>query len=162
MPARTASLTAAAATLAVALLAACVPTQALAGRDTTRLPANGHSPQMNYRQYCSGCHREDARGAPAKGVPNMRGVLGHFLCVEGGREFIVKVPGVSHTPLADADVAALMNWLLTDVASPSLPNGTPPYTAEEVARLRSTRIVDIPGTRARLVGQMNAAGCRID
>ena len=146
----------------MALLAACAPGSAFAGRDTTRLVANGHSPQMNYRQYCSGCHREDARGAPAKGVPNMRGVLGHFLCVEGGREFIVKVPGVSHTPLADADVAELMNWLLTDVARPSLPKGTPPYTTEEVARLRSTRIVDIPATRARLVRQMHAAGCPID
>jgi len=145
----------AATTLAALVLAA---TAAHAGRDTSRLPPNGHTPQLNYLQYCSGCHREDGRGAPAKGIPNMRGVLGHFLRVDGGREFIVKVPGVSHTPLADSDVAALMNWLLAGIAQPSTPSGTAPYTADEIARLRRERLVDVPGTRKQLVERLHGMG----
>lgn len=145
----------AAAGLAVLALAAAA---AHAGRDTSRLPPNGHKPEFNYLQYCSGCHREDGRGAPTKGIPDMRGVLGHFLRVDGGREFIVKVPGVSHTPLADSDVAALMNWLLGGIAQPSTPPGTAPYTTDEIARLRRERLVDVPGTRKRLVERLHGMG----
>lgn len=150
----------AAAAVVLAALAA-VATPAAAGRDTSGLKPNGHTPALNYHQYCSGCHLVDGTGAPAKGIPNMRGVLGHFLRVDGGREFIVKVPGVSHTPLADADVASLMNWLLAGIAAPSRPPDAAPYTAEEVGRLRRTRLVDIPGTRAALVERMHAAGYRL-
>lgn len=149
------------AALLLATLAAAVPATATE-RDTRRLAPNGQGAAMNYARYCSGCHGSDGAGRPSKGVPDMRGVLGHFLRVSGGREFIVRVPGVSYTPLADADVAALMNWLLAGIAQPSLPPGTAPYTAEEVARLRSTRMADIPGTRAELVQRLHAAGYRID
>jgi hypothetical protein len=145
-----------------ALLLALAALPAFADRDTRKLAPNGQSAEMNYLRYCSGCHGEDGAGRPSKGVPNMRGVLGHFLRVEGGREFIVRVPGVSYTPLADADVAALMNWLLAGIAAPSLPPGSAPYTTEEVARLRSTRMADIPGTRAGLVKRLQAAGHRLD
>lgn len=158
---RKSSLRGRAVTLVLALLALPLGGTASpveAGRDTSRLRPNGHSPELNYRQYCSGCHLEDGSGAPAKGIPNMRGVLGHFLRVEGGREFIVRVPGVSHTPLADADVAELMNWLLSGIAQPSLPAQAEPYTAAEIGRLRRTRMVDIPGTRAGLVARLREAG----
>lgn len=126
--------------------------------DAHRLAPNGQTPRMNYLHYCAGCHLPDGTGKPSKGIPNMRGVLGEFLRVEGGREFIVKVPGVSHTPLADSDVAALMNWLLDSIAQPSTPPNTPPYTAAEVTRLRSERMVDIPGTRKEIVGRLERAG----
>lgn len=149
-------------TILAALLLALAAAPALADRDTHKLAPNGLSAQLNYLRYCSGCHGEEGAGRPSKGVPNMRGVLGHFLRVDGGREFIVRVPGVSYTPLADADVAALMNWLLAGIADPSRPPGTAPYTTEEVARLRSTRMADIPGTRAELVKRMGAAGYRLD
>ena len=147
---------------ALALVLALAALPAMADRDTRKLAPNGQPASLNYLRYCSGCHGEDGTGRPSKGVPNMRGVLGHFLRVEGGREFIVRVPGVSYTPLADADVAALMNWLLADIARPSLPPGTAPYTTEEVARLRATRMADIPGTRAELVKRLHSAGYRLD
>ena len=117
---------------------------------------------MNYLHYCAGCHLDDGSGKPSHGIPNMRGVLGQFLRVDGGREFIIKVPGVSHTPLADGDVAALMNWLLDGIAQPSTPPGTPPYTAAEVTRLRSERMVDIPGTRKEIVERLRVAGYTLE
>jgi len=135
---------------------------AAAAGETYRPAPNGQTPHMNYLHYCAGCHLPDGTGKPSHGIPNMRGVLGQFLRVEGGREFIVKVPGVSHTPLADSDIAALMNWLLDGIAQPSKPPGTPPYTAAEVTRLRSERLVDIPGTRKQIVERLERAGYSLE
>ena len=144
--------------IAAAALAWCGTAAAQAGAEAHRLAPNGQTPHMNYLHYCAGCHLPDGSGKPDKGIPNMRGVLGEFLRVDGGREFIIKVPGVSHTPLADSDVAALMNWLLAGMAQPSTPPNTPPYTAAEVTRLRSERMVDIPGTRKEIIERLERAG----
>lgn len=148
--------------IAAAALAFAAAGAARAAGEPQRQAPNGQTPRMNYLHYCAGCHLGDGSGQPSHGVPNMRGVLGQFLRVEGGREFIVKVPGVSHTPLADADVAALMNWLLADIAQPSTPAGTAPYTAAEVTRLRSERMVDVPATRRQIVERLELAGYTLE
>lgn len=144
--------------LAATVIASSAAGAAGADGAVHRQAPNGQTPRMNYLHYCAGCHLDDGSGKPSHGIPNMRGVLGQFLRVDGGREFIIKVPGVSHTPLADSDVAALMNWLLDGIAQPSTPPGTPPYTAAEVTRLRSERMVDIPGTRKEIVERLRVAG----
>ena len=51
-----------------------------------------------------------------------------------------------------------MNWLLDSIARPSTPPNTAPYTAAEVTRLRSERMVDIPGTRKEIVERLERAG----
>jgi hypothetical protein len=61
-------------------------------------------------------------------VPKMRGVLGDFLRVPGGRDYIVQVPGVATSKLSDAEIARLMNWLLREMGPP-LPPGSRPYPA---------------------------------
>lgn len=146
------------AAFAAAMLAVSGTGAAWAAGDAYKPEPNGQTPHMNYLHYCAGCHLADGTGKPSNGIPNMRGVLGEFLRVDGGREFIIKVPGVSHTPLADSDIAALMNWLLDGIAAPSKPPNTRPYTAEEVTRLRSQRMVDIPGTRKDIVERLERAG----
>lgn len=148
--------------MAASIIALPVAGTAQAAGEAHRLAPNGQTPHMNFLHYCAGCHLPDGSGKPSKGIPNMRGVLGQFLRVEGGREFIVKVPGVSHTPLGDSDVAALMNWLLDGMAQPSTPPNTPPYTAAEVTRLRSERLVDIPGTRKEIVERLKLAGYTLE
>ena len=107
--------------------------------------------RLQYLQHCMGCHLEDGSGAPERGVPSMRGQLGRFLSVPGGREFIVQVPGVMNSGLSDADTARLMNWLLPRVSAATLPPGTAPYTEAEIARLRTTRPLDVPAARQALV-----------
>lgn len=118
--------------------------------------------QLNYLHHCMGCHGADGAGAPAKGIPTMRDNLGRFLHVPGGREFIVQVPGVMNTSLGDADIAELMNWLLPWVSAATVPAGTTPYTAGEIARLRRTRPADVPAARRALVQAMQAAGIALD
>ena len=114
--------------------------------------------RLQYLQHCSGCHLVDGSGSPTKGIPSMRGMLGRFLEVPGGREFIVQVPGVMNSALRDADVANLMNWLVPAVSAATLPAGFQPYTAQEIARLRSSRPADIMAFRARLVREMKDPG----
>lgn len=108
------------------------------------------SPRMNYLLHCSGCHRQDGSGTPVSGVPGFRGRLGHFLKVEGGREYLIQVPGTSQSPLSDAETAALLNWLLKTFSASELPADAAPITTGEVARIRREPLVDVPGRRAYL------------
>jgi mono/diheme cytochrome c family protein len=110
--------------------------------------------RLQYLQHCSGCHLPDGSGAPTKGIPSMRGLLGQFLQVPGGRAFIVQVPGVMNSALSDADIANLMNWLLPAVSAPTLPAELAPYTAQEIGRLRASRPADILALRQTLTRQM--------
>jgi len=116
--------------------------------------------RLQYLQHCAGCHLADGSGEPAKGIPSMRGPLGLFLTVPGGREFIVQVPGVMNSPLSDADTANLMNWLLPTLTADTLPPGTAPYTTAEIARLRSTRPVDVMAVRAELMSRLHEASSK--
>ena len=118
--------------------------------------------RMNFIHHCAGCHLVDGSGAPSKGIPSMRGTLGQFLKVPGGREFIVQVPGVMNSPLGDGEIASLMNWLLPYVASATTPANTPPYTADEIARLRKHRPLDVITTRRQLIAGLHQAGITID
>lgn len=115
---------------------------------------DGARARLNYLHHCAGCHLADGSGAPSQGIPSMRGPLGRFLAVPGGREFIVQVPGVMNSPLSDGDTAQLMNWLLPALTVETLPPDTAPYSAEEIARLRRTRPLDVMAVRAELVRRM--------
>ena len=106
--------------------------------------------RLQYVHHCTGCHQLDGSGVPASGVPSMRGALGRFLQVPGGRQFIVQVPGVMNTVLSDEQIADMMNWLLAHVTPQTVPAGTPPYTALEIASLRANRPVDVAATREAL------------
>lgn len=117
--------------------------------------------RLQYLHHCSGCHLADGAGAPAKGIPSMRGLLGQFLKVPGGREFIVQVPGVMNSPLSDRDIANLMNWLLPTLAPETAMAGTSPYTVGEIARLRLSRPADVLAVRAALLHRMREAGIAV-
>ena len=113
---------------------------------TASQAAGGGNPRLLYTLHCSGCHLPDGSGAPARGIPSMRGSVGNFLRLPEGRALLVQVPGVMNTPLDDEQVAKLMNWLLRDMAGPSMPPDAPPYTASEVKSLRRTRPADMAAT----------------
>jgi hypothetical protein len=119
--------------------------------------ATTHSPRSDYVLHCAGCHRVDGAGAPEKYVPDLR-QLGTFLRVEGGRQFVIQVPGVMGSGLDDRRVAGVVNWLLDTLAHASVPAGTAPYTADEVARARAQPLVDVAATRAQLVQRARTQG----
>lgn len=113
-------------------------------------PARAGSPQVNYTLHCQGCHLADGRATPGR-VPALAGSIGDFLRVPGGRAFLVRVPGVAHSPLEDAALAELLNWVLMRFGAKTLPADFAPYTAEEVAGLRRRPLANVAPLRARLL-----------
>jgi mono/diheme cytochrome c family protein len=123
---------------------------------TVASSARGH-----YVLHCAGCHRVDGSGTPTHYVPDLRRV-GQFLQLDGGRAFVIGVPGVMGSGLNDAQVAEVANWLLATMARDSVPEGHQPYTAAEVATARQQPMADVAAVRQRLVEQARTRGIRID
>lgn len=105
-----------------------------------------------YAIRCMGCHQRDGEGM--RSVPKMRDFVGNFLHVPGGREFLVQVPGVAQSSLSDDQVAAVLNWVLTEFSPNQLPADFQPYSGDEVALYRPGRLVDVDPVRARLIADM--------
>ena len=108
------------------------------------------SAQFNYILHCQGCHLADGKATPGK-IPPLVGA-GKFLAVEGGREFLVRVPGVSLSIIPDDELAELMNWMLYRFSAEDMPTDFEPYTAEEVGRYRQDPLVEVETVRAGLLG----------
>jgi len=136
-----------------------------AGNEARQVPLSqaGYSNATNFELQCVGCHLSDGEGSPGNDTPRMKDFVGHFLKVEGGREFLVRVPGASQSALTDRQLADLLNWLLRadGMAGTSMPAQHVPYTEEEVATHRRNIILNLPETRARLIAQMREQGIAI-
>jgi hypothetical protein len=113
--------------------------------------------QQNYTLNCQGCHLADAAGMEGR-VPRLRGSVGNFLRVPGGREYLIRVPGVATTPLDNTALAELMNWLLHEFSAARLPPDFKPYTAEEVGVLRRRPLADVETERAKLLERIGRQG----
>ncbi len=110
--------------------------------------------QTNYAMNCQGCHRATAEGL-AGSVPAMRNFVARFLSVDGGRDYLIRVPGMANAALSDEELAELANWVLGTFDPAHLPADFTPYTPEEVGRLRRQPfIADAAQRRARLVEAM--------
>lgn len=118
--------------------------------------------RQNYILRCSGCHRSDGTGAPTSGVPNINGVLGHFTRVAEGRAFLVQVPGTSNSPLNDAEVAELLNWMLKRFSPEEIPTNFVPYTASEVTHLRAEKLDDVSKARTEIVRKLAEMGFKAE
>lgn len=114
-----------------------------------------------YVVHCAGCHGRDGVGTRAGNVPDMR-QLGRFLQLDGGREFVIKVPGVMGSGLTDQQVADVTNWVLVTLASASVPAGHTPYDAAEVRSARAAVPIDVAAERARLAAEARARGIALD
>ena len=93
------------------------------------------SAQTMWMLNCQGCHRPDGSGTGSE-VPAMQGIVSRFLAVPGGREYLIRVPGVATSPLQDDSLAVLVNWMLEEFDRENIPVDFTPYTAEEVTSLR--------------------------
>lgn len=113
-------------------------------------PARAASPHVLYMLHCQGCHLPDGTGSPGA-APSLRGEVARFLAVPGGREFLVQVPGSASAPIGDADLAAVLNWMVARFGPGELAAAAAPYTPEEVGRLRRAPLLDVAATRAVLI-----------
>jgi len=136
------------------------------GNDFIQAPISraGYSVATNYQLQCVGCHLPDGEGSPRNDTPRMRDFVGNFLKVDGGREFLVRVPGAAQSALSDQQLADLLNWLLRadGMAGRSMPAQFTPYSAEEITAIRREAILNLPDTRAQLIARMRALGIEIN
>ena len=97
---------------------------------------NAQRAWQNWTLNCQGCHRPDGTGSDQT-APSLAGTVARFLSDPGGREYLSRVPGVAASALSDANLAEVMNWMLWRFDREHLPAKFQPYTADEMARLRT-------------------------
>lgn len=114
--------------------------------------------QFHWQVNCRGCHGVKGYGS-AGGAPPMPGVLSKLLSVDGGREYLARVPGVVNAPLDDADLADLLNWVMLTFTCEPLPTEFRGYDAVEVGALRKKALVtDAHLKRAELLSKLGDSG----
>lgn len=117
---------------------------------------------QNYLLHCAGCHLPDGSGSAPNEVPTLHRIPGEFIKVPSGREFLAQVPGIVYSPLSDAEVAEILNYVLTRYNADVLPAGFAPYTADEVAGYRAVKPASIMKVRARVLADLARQGIVID
>jgi len=115
--------------------------------------------RADYMIHCQGCHVPDGSGFVGR-VPDLRATLPLFLSVEGGREFLIQVPGSSQSALSDVRLAGVLNWIIK-----SFSNGAPltsfvPYKTTDITAVRSIRLDDVFATRNALIGHLEGQNGR--
>lgn len=113
-------------------------------------PAHAWGPETNYAIHCQGCHLADGAETPGK-VPGLAGQVALFLHSPAGRAYLGRVPGVANAPLADEELAVLLNWTLRRFDASHVPPDFEPYTAAEIGGLRATPLVEVTSERVRLL-----------
>jgi len=98
-------------------------------------------PRGDYLLHCAGCHLADGRGSPPA-VPSLAGPLGRIVSSPAGRDYLARVPGAAQAPISDADLAAVLNWVLLEFNRATLPSDFKPLRASEVARSRARVLPD--------------------
>lgn len=136
----------------MATLARIIALAALSGF-TCDADADEQRARVNYMIHCQGCHLPEAVGYPGK-VPRMKNFVGYFLHSEEGREFLLRVPGVSTSSLADDQLTELMNWLMQTYSAEQMPRDSEPFTVAEVAKLRKNPEADPEVTRTRILARI--------
>jgi hypothetical protein len=83
-------------------------------------------------------------------VPNLHDTMGRIVAEPEGRTYIVRVPGASQAPISDEKLAEVLNWMLREFSSKTLPENFKPLTVKEVKRARSRLLADPLKYRATL------------
>jgi hypothetical protein len=119
--------------------------------------ATAETARVNYMLQCMGCHLADGTGR-AGVVPSFRDRVGRFATVRGGREYLVRVPGSAQSPLSDAELAEVLNWIIRRFGPREIADALEPFDAREVARVRSAPLTDVEPVRRELLRQIEEAG----
>jgi hypothetical protein len=122
------------------------------------LPTVGYAyePRVNYELQCMGCHLADGSGESGR-VPSVRGTLVPFSMISAGREFVLRVPGVAQSPLTDAEVAAVLNWMARNLSDAPLPAGFRDYGAGEVRAVRGRPLAQVSVARHKLLERVQGS-----
>jgi hypothetical protein len=106
--------------------------------------------RTTYLTKCGGCHGIEGQSGQTY-IPTLRGRAGALTCTAEGRSYLLEVPGVSMSLIRDDTLMAqVMNFVLFDLGGGSTPQGTAPFTAQEVHARRGHPLstTDLPSVRA--------------
>ena len=106
--------------------------------------------KQNYQLHCMGCHGEDGRGLEGQ-VPSLHGTLSRISSVPQGRDYVLRVPGVTQSLLSPDEVAAVLNWAILQFSDAKAAKQIKPFTAAEVASARDHPLLEISTTRAKVL-----------
>ncbi len=134
---------------------------AAAGAEPSLQTARTSPAELDYLQYCSGCHQSDGSGSVGNHVPRLPNSVSHFARSAAGRAFLIQVGGVAQAPISDDAIAALLNWMLPAFDRANLPRDFKPYTATEVKTARAMRPGDLAAARLRVVQVLAAQGIEV-
>lgn len=102
---------------------------------------NNHAAEFHWAMNCRGCHGVEGEGSQTAGVPPFTD-MSQFMRVAGGREFLIRVPGVAWAPLTDAELADVLNWIVENFVAEGRPEEWEPFSAAEVGELRRSPLTD--------------------
>lgn len=116
-------------------------------------PAAAETAAINYMLHCQGCHLADGSGKPGA-VPALAGSIARFARIPEGRRYLVRVPGASLSPLSDADLAAVMNYVIRRFGPAEDADAAAPFSPEEVSASRRPALLKVDAVRARLLERL--------
>jgi hypothetical protein len=144
--------------LGAVLIAAFTSAAAQSPPDAPAYVLNPQRAWQNWTLNCQGCHRPDGAGSDGT-APSIAGTVSKFLNVPGGRDYLGRVPGVATSPLGNADLADLMNWMFWRFDKEHLPADFEPFSAEEIGRLRTQPLrLEASPMRAALLKKADESG----
>lgn len=120
--------------------------------------ADGRPAPVNYILRCVGCHLPDGTGLPSAGIPDFVGKVGVFAGSQGGRRYLLHVPGVINSGLGDQETADLLNYIMDTYAGSSVGDGWAPFTAQEVAVLKADNVGNVVAYRRKIAAELAAQG----
>ncbi|WP_353227880.1 cytochrome C [Novosphingobium sp.] len=112
--------------------------------------------RLDYIENCGGCHGVNGDTVPAH-LPELEGRVGWFMCTPQARAYLLRLPNVAHSRIRDnGELADLMNYVVFVLGEGSVPKGTAPFTADEVARerLHALTNTNLTAERLRLANQL--------
>jgi len=153
--------------LAAATIAACAASRARAAEPDV------------FAARCVICHQSTAQGVPGI-YPPLAGSIGNEMRFKDGRDYLIhvvlgglsgpiEVKGTAYnglmpqfSQLTDAEIATVLNEVLTHFNAPEIPKDFAPITAAEVKRARATPLSpsDLARERTALTNQLRREGAR--
>jgi len=115
------------------------------------------SPAQDYALHCMGCHGANAQGVPGK-VPPLAHSLVRFMNNAEGRRYVLRVPGAANSMLSDAQLAAVLNWVVAQFDANDPGSGTPQFEEQEVAANRHRPMAGVLATRTAVLKEIAAGG----
>lgn len=92
--------------------------------------------RSDYVEHCAGCHGVQGLSAPAR-LPELRGRVGWFMCTPQSRAYLVRLPNIAHSRIAESErLSDMLNFVVFVLGEGSVPRGTKPFTPDEITRER--------------------------